>query len=253
VPAIEVQDLSVDYSIRIDTGALRSDVGRLLRRRGPETRIVPAVQGVSFEVQRGSVMAVIGRNGAGKSTLLKAITGVLVPAAGRIIVRGRMNMLAPGLGMNDNLTGRENIRLGGLATGIEPARLELLIDEIAEFAQLGEFIDFPMRSYSTGMRARLGAAVAVHLDPEILLIDEALTGGDAAFIEHTAEKLSQLTGQGRTIVLVTHGLSSVLSMATDAIWMHQGRIAEQGEPTDVVNAYMRYCRLESMSLEYDDQ
>jgi ABC-type polysaccharide/polyol phosphate transport system ATPase subunit len=103
------------------------------------------------------------------------------------------------------------------------------------------------------MKARLAAAVAVHLDPEILLIDEALTGGDAAFIEHTAEKLAQLTGDGRTILLVTHGLSSVLTMATDAIWMHQGKIAEMGEPVDVINAYMRYCRLESMSLEFDDQ
>ena len=253
LPAIEVRDLEVNYEVRLDAANLSADLRRIVRRQPPDTRIIPAVQGLSFDVQRGSVMAIVGRNGAGKSTLLQAITGVLVPESGRIVVRGRMNLLAPGLGMNENLTGRENIRLGGLATGIEPERLLLLTDEITEFAQLGEFIDFPMRSYSSGMKARLAAAVAVHLDPEILLIDEALTGGDAAFIEHTAEKLAQLTGDGRTILLVTHGLSSVLTMATDAIWMHQGRIAEMGEPADVINAYMRYCRLESMSLEYDDQ
>jgi ABC-type polysaccharide/polyol phosphate transport system ATPase subunit len=253
LPAIEVRDLHVQYTVRLDSGKLGADLRRMIKREPPETRVIPAVQGISFDVEPGSVMAIVGRNGAGKSTLLQAITGVLVPHSGSIVVRGRMNLLAPGLGMNDNLTGRENIRLGGLATGIEPERLELLIEEIAEFAQLGEFIEFPMRAYSTGMKARLAAAVAVHLDPEILLIDEALTGGDAAFIEHTAEKVAQLTGQGRTILLVTHGLSSVLTMATDAIWMHQGQIAERGEPIDVINAYMRYCRLESMSLEFDDQ
>ena len=196
LPAIEVRDLEVNYQVRLDAGNVMSDLRRIVRRQPPDTRIIPAIQGVSFDVQRGSVMAIVGRNGAGKSTLLQAITGVLVPEAGRIVVRGRMNLLAPGLGMNENLTGRENIRLGGLATGIEPERLALLTDEIAEFAQLGEFIDFPMRSYSSGMRARLAAAVAVHLDPEILLIDEVLAVGDRDFQDRCIKRVHEVAQAG---------------------------------------------------------
>jgi ABC-type polysaccharide/polyol phosphate transport system ATPase subunit len=201
---------------------------------------------VTFHVPRGSVLAVIGRNGAGKSTLCRVVSGVLPPEEGRVVVRGQLNLLTPGLGFSQALTGRQNITLGGLAMGIDPERLETLADEIADFAQLGEYLDLPMRSYSAGMGMRLASSVAVFLDPEILLIDEALTGGDAAFTEHIAEKTAQLIGEGRTIVLVTHTVSAVKSMATDALWLHQGRVAEFGDPDEVVNKYLRYCRLESM-------
>ncbi len=122
-------------------------------------------------------------------------------------------------------------------------------EEIGEFAQLDEYLDLPMRAYSGGMRMRLASSVAVFLDPEILLIDEALTGGDAAFSEHIAEKTGQLIGEGRTIVLVTHGLSSVKTMATEALWLHQGRVAEFGDPDEVVAKYMRYCRIESLGMD----
>ncbi|MEZ5167458.1 MAG: ATP-binding cassette domain-containing protein [Acidimicrobiales bacterium] len=193
-------------------------------------------------------MAILGRNGAGKSTLLRALSGVLAPDRGRIVVRGRVSLLALGLGMNPALSGRENIRLGGLAVGLSPARLEEITEEIADFAQLNEYLDFPMNTYSAGMRMRLAFAVGVNLDPEILLIDEALGGGDLGFTEHAREKMAELCGQGRTIILVTHGLSSVRSMATDAIWLHQGSIAASGDPEDIINAYMRYLRLEHLDL-----
>ena len=178
-------------------------------RARPSDRLIPALRDVSFNVPRGPVLAVIGRNGAGKSTLCRVLNGVLPPETGRVIVRGRLNLLTPGLGFSAALTGRENITLGGLASGMSPERLAELADEIGEFAQLDEYLDLPMHSYSGGMRMRLASSIAVFLDPEILLIDEALTGGDAAFSEHIAEKTAQLIGQGRTIVLVTHGLSSV--------------------------------------------
>jgi len=152
-------------------------------------------------------------------------------------------------GFSDSLTGRENITLGGLASGMAPERLAEITDEIGEFAQLAGYLDLPMRSYSSGMRMRLASSVAVFLDPEILLIDEALTGGDAAFAEHIAEKTAQLTGEGRTIVLVTHGLSSVKMMATEAMWLHQGQVVEFGEPDEVVSKYMRYCRIESLGYD----
>jgi ABC-type polysaccharide/polyol phosphate transport system ATPase subunit len=252
-PAVEVQDVSASYRVRLDSKNLRQDLRRLVSRRKTPDRLVPALRNVSFDVPRGSVMAVIGRNGAGKSTLLRTIAGVLAPETGRILVRGRVNLLAVGVGFNPAMTGRENIKLGGLAVGFPEQRLAGIVDEIAEFAQLGEYVDFPIQTYSTGMRARLGFAVAAHLDPEILLIDEALTGGDAAFQQHIAHKMAALCGEGRTIVLVTHGLSSVGTMATEAMWLHQGQVAEIGDPDDVVGKYMRYCRLESMDLEFDDQ
>jgi teichoic acid transport system ATP-binding protein len=251
-PGIEVDALSASYRVRLDAPNLRTELRNLLTRRRDNLRIVPALRDVSFTVPRGSVLAVIGRNGAGKSTLLRVLCGILAPEAGRVVVRGRLNLLKPGLGMSDALTGRENIRLGGLAAGIAEERLAELTDVIADFAQLDEYIDFPLRTYSTGMRMRLGVAVAAHLDPEILLIDEALTGGDTAFQAHVADRMAELCGQGRTIVLVTHGLSSAKRMATEALWLHQGQVAALGDPDDVVARYMRYCRLESLDLQFDD-
>lgn len=248
--SIEVQNVSASYRVRIDSTSLTSDIRRLLfRQDAASDRLIPALRDVSFDVRRGSVLAVIGRNGAGKSTLCRVISGVLPPEKGRVIVRGRLNLLSPGIGFSDALTGRENITLGGLASGLSPERLDQLSEQIGEFAQLDEYLDLPMRSYSGGMRMRLASSIAVFLDPEILLIDEALTGGDAAFSEHIAEKTGQLIGAGRTIILVTHGLSSVRTMATQALWMHQGRVAEFGDPDEVVSKYMRYCRIESLGMD----
>jgi ABC-2 type transport system ATP-binding protein/lipopolysaccharide transport system ATP-binding protein/teichoic acid transport system ATP-binding protein len=133
-----------------------------------------------------------------------------------------------------------------LASGLSPQRLAEIADEIAEFAQLAGYLDMPMHSYSAGMRMRLASSIAVFLEPEVLLIDEALTGGDAAFMQHIAQRTAELIGEGRTIVLVTHGLSSVRLMATEALWLHQGQVAELGDPDEVVSKYMRYSRLESI-------
>jgi len=249
--AIEVDDLCASYHVRLDEHSMWGNLRNLVKRERSGDRIVPALRNVSFNVPRGSVLGVIGRNGAGKSTLLRVIAGILVPESGRVVVRGRMNLLAPGLGFSENLTGRQNITLGGLAVGLPEARLHELSDVIAEFAQLGEYIDFPIRTYSAGMKSRLGISVAAHLEPEVLLIDEALSGGDAAFGQHIKEKMAQLCGQGRTIVLVTHGLTSVLSMATEAVWLHQGRVEAMGEPDDIVANYMRYCRLQNRQIPDD--
>lgn len=247
-PAIEVENLSIDYRVRLPGGSAASDIAKLVTGRREPDRIVKAVRDVSFDVTRGETLAVVGRNGAGKSTLLRALSGTLVPTRGRITVRGRVSLLSLGIGMNPNLSGRENILLGGLAVGLDRDRLEDLYDEIADFAQLGEYLDFPMTTYSAGMRSRLAFAVAVNLDPEILLIDEALGGGDAGFTEHARVKMAELMKEGRTIVLVTHGLSSVRSMATRAIWFHKGAVSETGDPEDIISSYMRYCRLEELQL-----
>ena len=247
LPAIEAEHISATYRVRVGESSFKSSVRELLRLDEAPHRIVPALSDVSFTVPKGSVLGVIGRNGAGKSTLLRAIAGILAPTEGRVTVRGRIStLLSRGIGFNAEMTGRENIRLGGLAVGLGEERLEYRIDTIAEFAQLGEYIDFPVKGYSSGMRGRLAFAVAAHLDPEVLLIDEALAAGDSRFKERTAYKMAELCGNGRTIVLVTHGLSTVKLMATQALWLHQGKVVEFGDPDEVVGSYMRYCRIEAL-------
>lgn len=251
--AIEVENLSTSYRLQVNGASAFSGFFDLIKGGRPSDRIVPAVRNVTFSIPRGTALCVIGRNGAGKSTLLRCLAGILAPDEGRVVVRGRISaLLTIGVGMNQNLTGRENILLGGLAMGLEEKRLDSLADAIADFAQLGEYVDFPVATYSSGMRARLGFAVVAHLDPEVLLVDEALAGGDSKFQAETAEKMFELTGSGRTIVLVTHSLAAVRKMATAAIWMHQGRIVEWGDPDEVANSYMRYCRLEASDFEYDE-
>jgi teichoic acid transport system ATP-binding protein len=243
--AIEVDGVSVSYRVRIDSPSMLTDLRRLVSGRSRQDRTVPALQDVSFTVPRGTVLGVIGRNGAGKSTLLRVIAGILAPDRGRVVVRGRIStLLSVGVGFDLNLTGRENIKLGGLAVGLSERRLAELTDSIAEFAQLDEYLDYPLRTYSAGMKSRLGFALAAHLDPEVLLIDEALSGGDTAFGKRVQEKMAELCGQGRTIVLVTHGLMTVRSMASEALWLHQGKVAAHGDPDDVCARYMRFCRIE---------
>lgn len=253
LPAIEVENLSTSYRIHVGATTAWGGLMDLLRRQAATDRIVPAVRDVSFEVPKGSVMCIIGRNGAGKSTLLRCLAGILAPEQGRVVARGRItSLLSVGVGMNPSLTGRENIKLGGLAIGLSHDRLAEITEDIAEFAQLGEYIEYPVSTYSMGMRSRLGFSVAAHLDPEILLIDEALTGGDSKFKDKVSEKMFEMCSGGRTIVLVTHGLTAVIEMATQAMWMHQGQVRELGEPDEVVAAYMRYCRLEALDMDMDD-
>lgn len=252
--AIEVDHLSASYRVRMRRAAGLWGLKGMLGSGSPGYREVPALRDVSFDVPKGTVLGVIGRNGAGKSTLLRALAGILVPTAGRVVVRGRISpLLSVGLGMQPDLTGRDNIRLGALAFGYPPGELEQLEQTVVAFAELGEYVDFPFKTYSGGMKARLGFAVAAHLDPEIFLIDEAITGGDAKFKEKTADKMFDLCGGGRTIVIVTHGLSLVRQIATSAVWLHQGQVVEHGDPDHVVAAYMRYCRIEEAELAGSDE
>jgi teichoic acid transport system ATP-binding protein len=247
--AIEVDDVSASYQVRVGRAAGWFGLRGLFRSEGAGRREVPALRNVSFSVPKGTVLGVIGRNGAGKSTLLRTLAGILAPDHGQITVRGQVSpLLSVGLGMQGDLTGQENIRLGALAFGHDPRDLPELEASIADFAQLGEYAAYPFRTYSAGMKSRLGFAVAAHLDPDILLIDEALAGGDTKFKEKVEEKMFDMCSDGRTIVVVTHGLTLVRAIATSALWLHQGKVADYGDPDDVVAAYMRYCRIEDVDL-----
>jgi len=254
--AISVENISASYQVRREvrlTTTLRDGFSNFRQGAG-STRLVPALRGVSATVPQGSVLGVLGRNGAGKSTLLRAIAGIIPPTAGRIVVRGEISaLLTAGIGFNRQLTGRTNIELGALAMGFPDDRIGDLTGSVAEFAQLGEYIDFPMRTYSSGMSMRLSFALAAHLDPEILLIDEALAGGDSKFKERVAGKMKELCSSGRTIVLVSHAMRVLKTMASSCLWLHQGKVIEYGDPEDVIRQYLRFCRLEASSEGLDDE
>jgi len=204
-------------------------------------REVKAVREVSFAVPHGQVLGVVGANGAGKSTLMRTMAGILPPTSGRVEVEGRVStLLALGVGFNRKLSGRENVILGGLAAGLSREQLKAKYDEIVAFAELEEFMDMPMRTYSSGMYGRLAFSVAVNMDPDILLIDEALSVGDARFRRKSFRKMRQLCRQDRTIVLVSHALGSIEQLCDSVIWMHEGELKMWDEPHAVVAAYTKF-------------
>jgi ABC-type polysaccharide/polyol phosphate transport system ATPase subunit len=235
--AIQIRDLSVSYSVVAD----RPNAGRRTSLvRSTERRLIHALNGVSFDVAAGQVMALIGGNGAGKSTLLKTIVGVLKPVGGQIDLYGRPHLLAPGMGFNRRLSGRENVVLGGLAGGMSLDEVRKKQDQIIEFADIGGFIDMPTTTYSSGMFGRLAFAVATHIDTEILLIDEALSAGDAGFRERAVAKVQEMCRAAKTIVVVSHSSTMVAEMATHAVWLHQGQVRRTGELGDVAEEYAAF-------------
>lgn len=207
-------------------------------------REVHAVNGMSFDVREGTALGIIGSNGAGKSTLMRALAGILPPTKGRIEVHGRVStLLSLGVGFNTTLSGRENIILGGLAAGLTRVEVAERTEEIVEFADLEEFIDAPMRTYSSGMFSRLAFSVAVHMEPDILMIDEALSAGDAKFKTKAAAKMAELRASARAMFLVSHSLASVKDLCNDAIWMHKGKLMMRGEPAEVIQAYTDFVQV----------
>lgn len=251
--AVSVEGLSVKYRARIDRAQTVKSLLRHLGRSGHEVRYIPALQNVSFGVKHGEFLGVIGHNGAGKSTLLRTIAGILPPSSGRVVVNGYVTaLLSVGIGFNGELTGRENIRLGGLANGMRPQEVAQREEEIAEFSGLGEFIDYPLKTYSSGMTSRLGFSVAVHMEPDILLIDEALSAGDAQFRTKASEKIREIMEKARAIILVSHGLATVEEMASKVLWLDHGMVKGLGDPSEMINAYKEHVNAGS-SAAIDDE
>ena len=198
-----------------------------------------AVNDVSFEVSTGSTFGIIGSNGSGKSTLLKCIAGILFPEKGSITTRGRTAaLLELGSGFHPDLSGRENVYLNGALLGLTRQELERRFDEIVDFAGLDEFIDTPVKNYSSGMAVRLGFAVAINVDPEILIIDEVLAVGDASFQQKCYQKIESFRRDGKTIIFVSHGLSDVTTLCSQVLWMDKGRAKAIGRSVDLVSDYL---------------
>jgi ABC-type polysaccharide/polyol phosphate transport system ATPase subunit len=239
--AIRVEGLSLVYRTTLESRPTLRGSLRRLGRRERVVREIQALQDVSFSVPHGKVLGVVGANGAGKSTLMRAVAGILPPTEGRIEVHGRVStLLALGVGFNRELTGRQNVVLGGLAAGLSREQLAAKYEKIVRFAELRDFMDLPMRTYSSGMYGRLAFSVAVNMDPNILLIDEALSVGDARFRKKSFRKMRQLCRGGRTILLVSHSMASIRDLCDEAIWMHQGRLRMWDEPGPVISAYTQY-------------
>jgi ABC-type polysaccharide/polyol phosphate transport system ATPase subunit len=252
-PAIRVEDVSVTYRASMDRAPSIKKTLRRLGRRQRLVREIRALKDVSFEVDHGKVLGVVGANGAGKSTLMRTVAGILPPTSGRVEVNGRIStLLALGVGFNRALTGRQNIVLGGLAAGLTREQLRDKYEEIVAFAELEEFMDMPMRTYSSGMYGRLAFSVAVNMDPDILIIDEALSVGDARFRKKSFRKMRELCEQARTILLVTHALGSVRDLCDEAIWMHKGELRLWDEPDAVIEAYTRYLDVGEDAFTLED-
>src|SRR5215207_5462602 len=252
-PRIRVEDVSVIYRTSLESAPTLKHTVLKLGRREKVVREIDALKNVSFEVPEGQVLGVVGANGAGKSTLMRTVAGILPPNSGRVEVHGRVStLLALGVGFNRKMTGRQNVVLGGLAAGLTRLQLQEKYDEIVAFAELEDFMDMPMRTYSSGMYGRLAFAVAVTMEPEILLIDEALSVGDARFRKKSFRKMRQLCGENRTILLVSHALGSIKRLCDECIWLDKGELRMWDEPEAVVDAYTEFLEVGEDAFTMED-
>ncbi len=218
-------------------------INRSSRNTSSNTELFWALKDVSFEVRHGEVLGMIGRNGAGKSTLLKLLTRISEPSAGEIRLRGRVgSLLEVGTGFHPELTGRENVYLNGAILGMHRHEIDSKFDEIVDFAGVERFIETPVKRYSSGMYLRLAFAVAAHLEPEILLVDEVLAVGDAAFQKKCIGKMGDVARSGRTVLFVSHDMAAVESLCTRCILLHQGKLLANGEPKATIANYLSIAR-----------
>ena len=234
--AIAVHDLCKQFRFYDRPSHMLSEM--LLRR--PRHRMINAIDGISFTVPRGEILGIVGRNGAGKSTLLKLLTGVLEPSSGEIEVRGKVShLLELGGGFNPHYSGRENIYFGGACMGMSRREIDGKLDSIIDFSELGVDIDRPFRTYSSGMQARLTFAVAISVEPEILIIDEWLAVGDARFALKCYDKIREFRNQGVTILFVTHTYNSLMEFCDRGMVLDKGRLVHLGDPASAIMSYHR--------------
>ncbi len=251
--AVKVDNLSITYRTTFERKpTLRQALVRLGRGQR-SVREVHALNNLTFTVPEGTAMGIVGANGAGKSTLMRAIAGILPPTEGSIEVWGKAStLLALGVGFNKELSGRENIILGGLASGLSRKDVEERADEVAEWTEIGDFIEMPMRTYSSGMSARLRFSIAAAKDHDVLMIDEALATGDRSFQKRSEARIRELRETAGTVFLVSHGLNSIKEMCTAAMWLDKGRLMMEGDPETVVEEYKKFTKVKKSAATEDD-
>lgn len=250
---IQATELSKKYTIKVghrpadslSEGIVQS-LGSLWKRVGnssPSPMVkedVWSLKGASFEIKRGEIVGVIGRNGAGKSTLLKILSRITEPSAGRVDIVGRVGtLLEVGTGFHPELTGRDNIYLSGIILGMKKSDIDRKFDEIVEFSGIGQYIDTPVKRYSSGMYVRLAFAVGAHLDPEVLIVDEVLAVGDQQFQKKCLDKMHEIGGQGRTVIFVSHNMQAVSRLCERVICLEKGRVVADGLTREVLGTYLR--------------
>ena len=234
---IKLDRVSKQYRLRTPGKSPKRWYSDAFRRRSTP---MWALRDVSFEVRQGEALGIVGHNGAGKTTILKILSSITTPTSGEITVRGRMAALVEvGSGFHPELTGRENIQLHGAMLGMRRSEIRRKLDSIIEFSGVGEYIDVPVKRYSSGMYVRLGFSIAAHLDPDILLLDEVLAVGDAAFQAKCLDRLAELRRTGRTVVFISHDLAAVYRLCDRAILMNHGRVVADGPPRRVIDEYQR--------------
>ena len=254
---ISVENISKQYRLGlIGTGTLKDDLNRgWARLRGKEDpalkinegageasveKYVWALQNITFDVEEGEVLGIIGKNGAGKSTLLKILSKVTTPTTGQVKLRGRIaSLLEVGTGFHPELTGRENIYLNGAILGMTRSEIRRKFDEIVSFSGVEKYIDTPVKRYSSGMYVRLAFAVAAHLEPEILIVDEVLAVGDAEFQKKCLGKMKDVSGQGRTVLFVSHNMTAIKSLCRQAVLLSQGQVYAMGDANAIVDEYLK--------------
>ena len=236
--AIDVRDLGVRYNLRFTRKTTFRQSFSGLLRRGEGAKEFWALRDVTFRIVHGESLAVIGPNGAGKSTLLQVLAGIIIPSAGSVDVRGQVSsLLTLGAGFDLELTGRDNILLAGAFLGIDSGEMKRRMDSIVQYADIGEFMDAPIKTYSSGMRARLGFAIATSVDPDILLLDEVLATGDATFRAKSKIRVLELVRAAKAIVLVTHDMNWVTEYCNRAILLEKGHVVIEGDPAEVVRVH----------------
>ena len=251
--AVSVRDLGLTYTTSIEKKPTLKARFKSLGRGKKYTRIVPALTDVNIDVHYGAVLGIIGSNGAGKSTLMRVISGIIPPSQGRVEVYGSVStLLALGVGFNPSMTGRDNVYLGGLAAGMSREEIDNHFDAIADFSELGEAIYAPMRTYSSGMFARLAFSVAAVVEPDILIIDEALSTGDAKFKEKSLNRIKELRSADRALILVSHALATIEDICNEVIWLNKGKLMMRGNPTEVITAYREFVNARKSASSDED-